>query len=166
MLSAKDSALVFLQGQEQDHTKDTAGYDLTCAYRQAVVAKTLQDGHAVYHQAIAVDQHKRHDDRVGCDRAYRGAPFPSTERISTKCTEQSCQTAENNVGQRASCQNIAEQTADKEAGNGSRGEIRQNRECLGEPNLHGIVGKSESVGDKGQHNVDGGDHGRLNQGGQ
>lgn len=107
MLSVKDSALVFLQGQEKDHTEDTAGYDLTGAYRQAVVAKTLQDGHAVYHQAITVDQHKRHDDRVGCDRAYRGAPFPSAERISTKCTEQSCQTAENNVGQRASCQNLS-----------------------------------------------------------
>ena len=92
MLSVKDSALVFLKGQEQNHTEDTAGYDLADAYRQTVVAKTLQDGHAVYHQAITVDQHKRHDDRVGCDRAYRGAPFPSAERVCTESADQCGQT--------------------------------------------------------------------------
>ena len=64
MLSVKDSALVFLQGQEKDHTEDTAGYDLTGSYCQHHEGDWEQD-------AVSVAEYKRYDDHVGDDRGER-----------------------------------------------------------------------------------------------
>lgn len=80
------------------------------------------------------------------------------EAVGEDCPNQGGETAENNIGKGAACEQIGQQTAHKKSRYGGRGEIRQNGKSLGETHLNCLTGKTQGVGDKGEHYIERGDH--------
>lgn len=147
---------VFQQCEQQDHSENAAGNHFTRC-----------DGHERKPQrpdAVAVQQHQRHNDGIGHDGRDRREPFAaSLKQISTKGAEKRGNRSENDVGQCAAGQNIGEKTADIKSGDGGRGKKWQDGERFGKAHLNVAVRETQRVREVGEHNIKSGDDGRMCQ---
>lgn len=86
------------------------------------------------------------------------------ERIGSEGTEQGSEGAENDVRQSTSGQDVREEAADGDAWNRSRCKKREDGQYLGKAHLDSPACEIEACGERGQYDVEGGDHGGLNDG--
>ncbi len=87
-----------------------------------------------------------------------------TEGIGSEGTEQGGEGAEDDVWQGTSGQDVREETADGDARNRSRCEKRKDGQYFGKANLDGTACEIEACGERGQYDVECGDHSGLNDG--
>ena len=110
---------------------------------------------------VGVGQYKRDDQRVGDNGRDRAQEAVLPKRVGAKGAEQGRESAENNIGQRAAGQYIAQKASKRQAGDGSGSQEGQDRECLRKADLYGSAREIESRGDHGQDRIKCGDQGRL-----
>lgn len=127
-MNAEYFALIFLQCGKQNHTKYTAGDYFSGTYGKTIIPKALQSTHPLNQQPVSIDQNQGDNDHIGDNRTYWRTPLPSAQGKGADSADQRCQTAKYNIRQGATCQYVAEQTADKETRYRSRGKERQDGE--------------------------------------
>ena len=113
---------------------------------------------------VGIAENQRDDDAVRDDRAERAEEAMLTECIGSEGTEQGSEGAEDDVRQGASGQDVCEEAADGDAWNRSRCEKREDRQHLGKAHLDGTACEIEAGGERGQYDVECGDHSGLNDG--
>ena len=136
---------------QQELAQPHAGDQLAGAYSQHEQSNAAGD-------VIGVGQDKRNDQGVGDngrDRAQK-AVFP--KHVSADGAQERRERAEDDVGQRAAGQNIAEKTPDRETGDRGRSEKGHDRERFGETDLDGAAGKVKSRRDHSERGIERCDH--------
>lgn len=113
---------------------------------------------------VGIAENQRDDDAVRDDRAERAEKAMLPERIGSECAEQGSERAEDDVRQGTSGQDVREEAADGDAWNRSRCKKREDGQHLGKANLDGTACEIEACGERGQYDVECGDHSGLNDG--
>lgn len=149
----KDQILIPVQGRVQDHSEYPAGNDFPdshCQHQERDRQRHL----------IPESQDKRYDQCVGQDRRKRRQESALTaQQVSEYSAGQGSKASENDVRHDASAQDVAEQASHEQSRNSRRGEYRKDGQRLRETYLYFSIGKWREQ--KGQHHINGGDHGRL-----
>lgn len=105
-------------------------------------------------------QNEGNNESVGHDGGYRKEPFTlASQQVGESCANQCREASENDIGQNTANDDIAEDTADKYAGDRSRCEGWKDGERFGYPNLDFTVGKW--CEHEREHHVDSGNHSRM-----
>ena len=156
-LPFKDLLAVSGQHIQEQHTEDPAGNDLPGADGEGIIAIAAKDGHSIDQQPVSVDQNQRNDECVCHDGTDRRTPLFLPQQIRAERAKERCETSKDNVRQGTASQDIAEQAADKESWDCGGGKKWKNGKRLRKPDLDGVVGEAEGVGNISEHNVEGSD---------
>lgn len=146
---------VFFQSKKQYHTQYAAGNDFSYCHGK--------EGQPKRADSISIQQYKGNNNGVCNNGGNWRQPFKAAEFIGKDCANQSGKAAKYNIGQCTSGQDVRQNAADKKAGYGSGGKIRQDSKRLGKSHLNGIVSQTQCICKEGEDNVDGSNHGCLNQ---
>lgn len=145
------------QSSDEDAAEEDAADEFTGADGQCQEPECARD-------RVGIAENQRDDDAVRDDRAERAEEAMLTECIGSEGTDQGSEGAEDDVRQGASGQDVCEEAADGDAWNRSRCEKREDGQHLGKANLDGTACEIEACGERGQYDVECGDHSGLNDG--
>ena len=106
---------------------------------------------------VGVGEYKRNDQSVGNDRRDRTEVSVPPQSIASQGAEQCCQRAENDVGQRAARDQVADKASERQAGDRGGGKERQDRQALRKADLYGAAGQVETCSDHSQDSIERGD---------
>lgn len=143
------------QSSDEDTAEENAADEFTGADGQCQEPECARD-------RVGIAENQRDDDAVRDDRAECAEEAMLTECVGSEGTEQGSEGAEDDVGQGTSGQDVREEAADGDARNRGRCEKREDGQYLGKAHLDGTACEIEACGECGQYDVEGGDHGGLN----
>lgn len=146
----KNGILIPVERRVNDHAQHSAGNDFADTYGQHHKRNRERN-------LISKSEYKRNDQRVGQNRGHRREKTViAAQLIGKYSADQGCQASADDVWNDASAQNVAEQAADEQSGDGRRGKYRKDGQGFGNTDLNFSV--TEGCEDKGQHHVDGSNH--------
>ena len=145
------------QGGDEDAAEEDAADEFTGTDGQCQEPECARN-------RVSIAENQRDDDAVRDDRAECAEEAMLTECVGSECAEQGGEGAEDDVRQGASGQYVREEAADGDAWDRSWCEKREDGQYLGKAHLDGTACEIEACGERGQYDVEGGDHCGLNDG--